>query len=205
MINSTKPNKKTKFNTNLVNLILLFCCFAFFTFGCKQNNENSAIQNNENSSVKSETKPILVNLPALINKTPQEVEKIVGTSKEVYPIYKGYSDANPKIGEGRVYDLPALSGKAVDADDYTVRVDYYQGKSVYLYARFPEQQSILNEFGRRCGFDLSGKSPTETYPENIRWSGNINGIPFTEVTLWRSLNNKDKFYACECETKKIPR
>lgn len=188
-----KSNTTLKINTNIVNLIILFSCFTFFVFGCKT------------TSVETEPKPILVNLPALINKPPQEVEKIIGKPKEVYPIYKGYSDANPKIGEGRVYNLPTLGGSAVKVDDYTIRVDYYKGKSVFLYAYFPEQQTEPEEFARRCGFELNGKNPTEVFPENVRWNGNINGISFSEVILWRSPDSKDKFYACGCETKKIPR
>ena len=188
-----------RFNKNLANLILLFSCFAFFIFGCKQGNENNTL--------KSDPKPILVNLPELINKKPQEVEKIVGTPKEVYPIYKGYSDANAKIGEGRVYNLPALDGKAIGADDYTVRVDYYQGKSVYLYAYFPKQQSSPEEFGRRCGFELKDKTPIEDLPGIVKWSGNINGVTFLNIILDRNYDTgvKNEFYACECETIRIPR
>ncbi len=196
MTNSTNPNKETKFNANLTNLILLFSCFAFFTFGCKQNNENSAI--------KSEPKPILVNLPALINKSPKEVEKIIGKPKNIYPI-EDYSDA--KIGEGRKYNLPTLGGKAFKDDDYTLTIDYYQGKSVNLYAYFPIQQEEPEEFGRRCGFVLKGKNPIEVLPGIVKWSGNINGITFLNVILDRNYgtDTKNAFYACECETKKIPR
>ena len=52
---------------------------------------------------------------------------------------------------------------------------------------------------------LAPHNPTEVFPENVRWYGNINGISFSEVILWRSGDSKNKFYACGCETKKIPR
>ena len=153
----------------------------------------------------------MVNFPELINKTPQEVEKLIGKPKLIYPI-ENYNSI--KIGEGMRYDLPTPDGSISKAkkmgtsevdDDYILSVDYYENKSVNLYAHFPEQQSKPEDFGRRCGFDLTGKSPSKTYPENIRWSGNINGVSFSEVLLWRSPNTEDKFYACVCETKEIPR
>lgn len=196
---TNNSNKETKFNANFVNLILLFCCFVFFIFGCKQNNEN-----NKNTVTKSEPKPILINLPAIINKSPKEVEKIIGKPKEVYPI-EDYSNA--KIGEGRRYTLPPLGELAIDDDEYILTVDYYQGKSVNLYARFPIQVEEPEEFGRRCGFDLKGKTPTEVLPGIVKWSGDVNGITFLNVILDRNYgtDTKNAFYACECETKKIPR
>lgn len=196
-----KSNTTLKINTNIVNLIILFSCFTFFIFGCK------------NGFVEIEPKSISLNLPALIDKTPQEVEKIVGKPKIIYPIE---NSSSTKIGEGRRYDLTTLENNDTESkkpstsnmtDDYILTVDYYQGKSVYLYAHFPVQREEPLEFGRRCGFDLKNKTPVETKPGIIRWSGELNGISFLNVILNRNYDTtaKNEFYACECETQKIPR
>lgn len=135
-------------------------------------------------------KPV-VNMPAIANKTPEEVEKIVGKHIRIVPI-TSYPDQMP--GEYRNYDLPEMK------DSLTVR--FYKGKAVFITFNVPDdkQPDTAEELAKMSGFDVSGKSADHPIPATSIWSGKFGDAEFVKVTTTKG--NTSTYFVLNAEVRK---
>jgi hypothetical protein len=166
--------------------LALIIVVAGFLTGCGNSGMNSSLSNNSslrsgyppfNSNMAVRAPEFWISLPALANKTAEEVEKTTGKATQTSIISE---PAQEVPGELRTYDLLDMK-KALS-------IRFYKGKAVAFTITIPAQRAFKTpeEVGKMAGFDLTGKTPAKTTEFVSQWNGEFGKVRFEEVAIGKT-------------------
>lgn len=172
---------------NSLNFFIVGSILFVLVIGCNNKSATAKADNGGADAKPAATaepaakmKPI-VDIPQLANKSPEEVEKLIGKAVEVDQI-KSHSEYYP--GEFRNYEIAGLKD--------SVQVRFYKGKAIAFVLTLPsdKQTKTAEDLAKLGGFDVSSGRQAGVYA--VAFDGTFNGVVFQEVKALKS--KVDDFY-----------
>ena len=132
-----------------------------------------------------------VNIPAIWNKSPEEVEKLVGRHLKITPI-TGSPDQMP--GEYRNYDLPGM--------DDALNLRFYKGKVAHITVNIPDDSQLKSDVdtAKMVGLDVSDKPVKNPIKQTSIWTGNFGEA--TNLKITTTSGNRTAYFVITAEQNK---
>ncbi len=130
---------------------------------------------------------VVVNVPAIIGRTPKEVEAVTGKAKERTKIT---NEPDQMPGEFRDYEI---KGAKLGLTLYGMMVRYYRKRAVHITIDMPEHVDTAEAVLKMAGIDVQGAQPRVVAPLATRWTGTFNGVDFKDVAAAKMGSDKSLF------------
>jgi hypothetical protein len=136
----------------------------------------------------------VISIPNLANKSPQEIEAILGRSVGLTKIT---NEPDRMPGEYRDYKIEGVEPQLTFTG---LMVRFYRGRAVHFSLDLPVAFDTAQDALLAAGINVGGTSPKETALLARRWSGRYGGVDFKDVAaIQMGFDGKGKYNVVQAE------